>query len=175
MTAHALAQFAPRVLIHLADPALRSIVLACFAALMLGVLRVRHASVQLAVWTGVLYAAMAMPLLALLAAAIPVPLRIPARRAAEATPIMISEPTGKQFQIAPEESASRSNPNSETGPKWCAPRPSSVKPGADRRSAWGATSATAVIGPDQAAALPVTSSEPRTDATGGTATTRKPS
>ena len=76
------AQFAPRVMLHLADAALRSIVLACLAGLALRAFRVRHASVQLAAWTGVLYAALAMPVLAWLLPAIPVHFQLPARQGA---------------------------------------------------------------------------------------------
>jgi beta-lactamase regulating signal transducer with metallopeptidase domain/predicted nucleic acid-binding Zn-ribbon protein len=51
-------------LIHILDPALRSLALGGLAALALVVFRVKNASTRLAVWTGVLYAALAMPLLA---------------------------------------------------------------------------------------------------------------
>jgi beta-lactamase regulating signal transducer with metallopeptidase domain len=51
-------------LMHILDPALRSLALGGLAALALFVFRVKNASTRLAVWTGVLYAALAMPLLA---------------------------------------------------------------------------------------------------------------
>src|SRR5579872_4623606 len=53
-------------LAHLIAPALRSLCLGCFAALGVGVLRVKSVSTRLAVWKVVLYAALAMPLLGLI-------------------------------------------------------------------------------------------------------------
>ena len=47
----------------LAAPAIRSLSLACLAALALGILRVKSVAARLAVWTAVLYAALAMLLL----------------------------------------------------------------------------------------------------------------
>lgn len=91
------AQLGPRVMVHLADAALRSIVLACLAALLLLAFRVRHVTVQLAVWTAVLYAALAMPVLAWLLPAIPVHLRIPAKEVA-ANPIRSSLSAGAPDQ-----------------------------------------------------------------------------
>src|SRR5690242_4832028 len=57
-------------MISLVDAAVRSLVLACLAALALAALRFRQVTVHLAVWTGVLYTALAMPLLVWLAPAI---------------------------------------------------------------------------------------------------------
>jgi len=51
------------LLAHLIAPALRSLTLACFAALVLGAFRVRNIAARLAVWTAVLYVSLAMPLL----------------------------------------------------------------------------------------------------------------
>jgi beta-lactamase regulating signal transducer with metallopeptidase domain len=51
------------LLAHLFAPALRSLLLACFAALALGAFRVKNIAARLAVWTAVLYVALAMPLL----------------------------------------------------------------------------------------------------------------
>jgi beta-lactamase regulating signal transducer with metallopeptidase domain len=48
---------------HLIAPALRSLLLACFAALALGAFRVKNIAPRLAVWTAVLYVALAMPML----------------------------------------------------------------------------------------------------------------
>ncbi len=62
----------PEVIRHLADPALRTILLAVAAALTLRLLRVKNTSAELAVWTGVLYAALALPLLGRLLPALPV-------------------------------------------------------------------------------------------------------
>ena len=86
MTSLAIVQYAPRVLILVAEPALRSIVLACLAALVLVALRVRHVTLQLAIWTGVLYGALAMPLVVWLMPSIPLHLRVLAQQAAPVTP-----------------------------------------------------------------------------------------
>ena len=75
MSLPAIDQHASGVMLFLADAAVRSIILACRAALALAVLRVRQVTVHLAVWTGVLYAALAMPLLAWMTPAIS--LRVP--------------------------------------------------------------------------------------------------
>lgn len=61
----------------LANAAARALVPAAAAALLLTLFRVRHAALRLAVWTGVLYAALALPFLGVLLP--PIPLRIPAR------------------------------------------------------------------------------------------------
>ena len=50
---------------HLIAPAFRSLLVACIAALALGGLRVKSVAARLAVWTAVLYAALAMPLLSI--------------------------------------------------------------------------------------------------------------
>ncbi len=50
---------------HLIAPALRSLLLAGFAALALGAFRVKNIAARLAVWTAVLYVALAMPMLGL--------------------------------------------------------------------------------------------------------------
>ena len=76
---------APWVITHAADAAARALIPAASAALLLIVCRVRHASLRLFVWTGVLYAALALPLLGLLLPSIP--LRIPARFLAIASPL----------------------------------------------------------------------------------------
>ncbi|MGH9574122.1 MAG: M56 family metallopeptidase [Candidatus Acidiferrales bacterium] len=55
----------PSILIHILDPALRSLALGAAAAILLFVFRVKNPSARLAVWKAVLYAALAMPLLAL--------------------------------------------------------------------------------------------------------------
>lgn len=107
MTPQALAQFAPRVMVHLADPALRSIVLACLAVVVLTAFRVRHVTAHLVVWTGVLYAALAMPLLAWLLPAIPVPLQIPAKQVETAPPISSAGKVGVPDQTAPVEPTER--------------------------------------------------------------------
>ena len=54
------------LLAHLVAPAARSLGLGCLAALGMWTLRVKNVSVRLGVWTTVLYAALAMPLLGLI-------------------------------------------------------------------------------------------------------------
>jgi beta-lactamase regulating signal transducer with metallopeptidase domain len=85
MTSLAIAQYAPRALVLVAEPALRSIVLACLATLVLAGLRVRHVNLHLAVWTGVLYGALAMPLVVWLMPSIPLQLQVPAHQVAPIT------------------------------------------------------------------------------------------
>jgi beta-lactamase regulating signal transducer with metallopeptidase domain len=58
----------------LAEPALRALVLAALAGLALALGRAKDAAVRLAVWTAVLYAALAMPFLARVAPAVRLPL-----------------------------------------------------------------------------------------------------
>jgi len=99
MTSLAIAQHASGMMIFLADAAVRSIVLACLAALALAVLRVRQVTVHLAVWTGVLYAALAMPLLAWMTPAIS--LRVPMQLIAAGTPSLNSGQISGQEQTAP--------------------------------------------------------------------------
>lgn len=62
------------ILMHILDPALRSLALGAAAAIVLFAFRVKNPSARLAVWRGVLYAALAMPLLALAVPAIPFPI-----------------------------------------------------------------------------------------------------
>ncbi len=75
---------------EVAEPAARSLVLACFAGAMIGAFRVRAVSWKAAIWRGVLIAALAMPLLGsfLPPVGVPVPLlnfesRAPIARHAE--------------------------------------------------------------------------------------------
>ncbi len=74
MSAASTAALWPGLLAHLADPALRSLAMACLAALLLKLVRMRDASARLAIWRGVLYAALAMPLLVWLLPGVRVPL-----------------------------------------------------------------------------------------------------
>jgi beta-lactamase regulating signal transducer with metallopeptidase domain len=73
-----------QLLRHLAEPALRALVLAALAGLALGVGRVKDAAVRLAVWTALLYVALAMPFLAWVAPAVRLPM--PALLAAPSVP-----------------------------------------------------------------------------------------
>ena len=63
-----------KLIYYLAEPAVRSLVLAALAGLGLALARAKDATVRLAVWTAVLYASLAMPFLARLAPTIGVPL-----------------------------------------------------------------------------------------------------
>jgi hypothetical protein len=58
---------------HLLEPAIRSIGLACLVAVALTPFRKKSTALRLSVWTGVLYAALAMPLLSRLLPPIPLP------------------------------------------------------------------------------------------------------
>jgi beta-lactamase regulating signal transducer with metallopeptidase domain len=62
---------------HIAEPAGRSLVLACFAGLALGALRVKSVSLKTAVWRVVLVAALLMPLAGVLAPPVRVPVPLP--------------------------------------------------------------------------------------------------
>ena len=54
---------ATSLLVHLAEPAARAVALALFVAVGLTTFRVKATSLHLGAWTGVLYIALAMPLL----------------------------------------------------------------------------------------------------------------
>jgi beta-lactamase regulating signal transducer with metallopeptidase domain len=79
-TSHLCAQ----LLRYIAEPALRALALAALAGLGLAVGRVMDATIRLAVWTALLYAALAMPFLAWVAPAVRLP--IPALPAAPSAP-----------------------------------------------------------------------------------------
>ena len=66
MIPHSIAHGCSSLLANLAAPAMRSLVLACSAALALAAFRVKNVATRLAVWTAVLYAALAMPLLGMM-------------------------------------------------------------------------------------------------------------
>jgi hypothetical protein len=73
---------------HLFEPAIRSMVVAGMTALGLVLARVRKPALRLAVWTSVLYAALAMPFLGVLLPAITLPLPVPfVARPASFTPV----------------------------------------------------------------------------------------
>ena len=73
-----------QMLRHLAEPALRALALAALAGLALAVGRVKDAELRLAVWTALLYVALAMPFLAWVAPAVRLPM--PALPAAPSVP-----------------------------------------------------------------------------------------
>ncbi|HMD84278.1 MAG TPA: M56 family metallopeptidase [Terriglobia bacterium] len=79
-TSHLCAQ----LLRYLAEPALRALALAALAGLALAVGRVKDATIRLAVWTALLYAALAMPFLSWVAPAIRLP--IPALKTEQSAP-----------------------------------------------------------------------------------------
>jgi beta-lactamase regulating signal transducer with metallopeptidase domain len=60
----------------LLEPAIRSLGLACLVVLSLKLFRVKSSVLRLSIWTGVLYAALGMPLLSWLLPEIPLPLKI---------------------------------------------------------------------------------------------------
>jgi beta-lactamase regulating signal transducer with metallopeptidase domain len=66
MNLQSIARSSSSILLHLIDPAARSLAIGILAALALRLFRVKNPSARLAVWAGVLYAALAMPLLALM-------------------------------------------------------------------------------------------------------------
>jgi beta-lactamase regulating signal transducer with metallopeptidase domain len=74
MTPHSFALSSSSFLMHVVDPALRSLALGTVAAILLYAFRVKSPSARLIVWKGVLYAALAMPLLALAVPSLSVPL-----------------------------------------------------------------------------------------------------
>jgi beta-lactamase regulating signal transducer with metallopeptidase domain len=74
MIPHTMAGASSSFLLDIVNPALRSLALGTIAALLLWALRVKNASARLIVWTGVLYAALAMPMLALAIPSLRVPL-----------------------------------------------------------------------------------------------------
>ena len=74
MSPQSIARFSSSFLVHVIDPALRSLVLGALAAALLYVFRVKSPAMRLTVWTGVLYAAFAMPFLALAVPSLPFPL-----------------------------------------------------------------------------------------------------
>ena len=86
------------ILKYVAEPAARSLMLGCFAALVLAILRVRTVSLKSAVWRAVLVAALAMPFLRTFAPPIRVSVPLPkietrakAVAAGSAQPVLISE------------------------------------------------------------------------------------
>ena len=73
MTPTATIEASTSLLTQLVNPAARALVLGCAVGLGLAVFRVRATSVRLFTWTGVLYAALAMPLLGRILPPLPVP------------------------------------------------------------------------------------------------------
>lgn len=73
MTPHSVTLFSSSFLRHILDPAVRSLALGAIAALILYAFRLRNPAARLTILKGVLYAALAMPLLALALPTISVP------------------------------------------------------------------------------------------------------
>ncbi len=111
---------------QLADTAVRALVPAVLAALVLALFRVRQVSPRLAVWTGVLYAALAVPFLRLLLPAIPV--RVPARVLAYARPVYRTGGAGgiALSRIVAPKSTQQRVPTAV----WCTPAPTLTTPSA---------------------------------------------
>lgn len=87
---------------YVLEPALRSLALAGLVWLLLGAFRVRDVSFRLAVWTAVLYAALAMPLLGRLLPQLPV--LVPVKQAAQTVAInrpMTMPPANGRAAAAP--------------------------------------------------------------------------
>ena len=86
---------------HIAEPAARSLVLACFALLGLALLRVKAVSLKAAVWRGVLLLALAMPILDLFAPPVRVfvPLPVETRAALAAESAQPSAPASTRRSI----------------------------------------------------------------------------
>ena len=95
-----IAQHAPVVIRHLVDPALRALVPAGLAALALWLLRVRQSSLRLAAWTGVLYAALAMPFLGGLLPELPLPLPVTPAASAPSSQGGLHSPPGSSVTLA---------------------------------------------------------------------------
>ena len=95
------------LLAHLVAPAARSLCLGCFAALLVGALRVKSASARLAIWRAVLYAALAMPLLGVILP--PLSFKLPAAvaRLIRHTAIVVNapRPNAQTFEAGPSAAA----------------------------------------------------------------------
>jgi len=89
------------LLVHVAEPAARSILLGCCAAGVLAALRVKNVSVRVVVWRGVLVAALAMPLLGLMVLPVRVSLPAPVARVARYVQAG-SYPVAEKVQTQPE-------------------------------------------------------------------------
>jgi beta-lactamase regulating signal transducer with metallopeptidase domain len=90
---------APGLLAHVAVPAIRSLMLAILTGLALAAFRPKSVSIRLAIWTTVLFGALAMPFLGWFLPA--VPLRLPARHTAQARTALA--PARRRATISPPE------------------------------------------------------------------------
>lgn len=73
MTSNAALTGSTGILVQLTDPALRALLLASAAGVVMAAFRIRSASLRLMAWTSVLYAALAMPILSWMFPAVSVP------------------------------------------------------------------------------------------------------
>lgn len=112
-------RYAPLLISHLADPALRALLLASAVTLVLRAARVRHPSLRLAVWTGMLYAALALPLLGLLLP--PISVKAPAKPAAVVAAWLGHARASWQARLTPEQAVRMT-----AAPTAAAPQPSSL-------------------------------------------------
>lgn len=87
-----ISEHVPAILRYLGDHAVRALILAVAAAAILRILRVKRASLLLGVWTGVLYAAFAMPLLGTLLPVLPVSLGLGESALTNAAAALVSTP-----------------------------------------------------------------------------------
>ncbi|HEV2489542.1 MAG TPA: M56 family metallopeptidase [Candidatus Acidoferrales bacterium] len=76
MIPEAFVRVSSSILAHLAEPAARSLILGCFAAIVLAAFRVKRVSLRIFAWTTVLYGALAIALVGWVLPS--VPLRVPA-------------------------------------------------------------------------------------------------
>jgi beta-lactamase regulating signal transducer with metallopeptidase domain len=83
------------------DAALRSLILACFLAVVLELFRVRVVRAELFAWRGLLFVALAMPLLMWLSPAVPLAVPVPSfSRDAAATSVQAAQPA-PAIEVAP--------------------------------------------------------------------------
>jgi beta-lactamase regulating signal transducer with metallopeptidase domain len=125
-----------RLLVDLASPAVRALLLASIAGLALAVFRVKAASVRLFTWTAVLYAAMAMPFLGWMLSPVAIPTPAFFQRAllhsVEVAPVSAKVQGAQAFagdSLSSMEAVARHNDSPKPG-SLIVPTPSIVSPGA---------------------------------------------
>ncbi|MDE2448559.1 MAG: M48 family metalloprotease [Gammaproteobacteria bacterium] len=87
-----MSEHVPAILRYLGDHAVRALILAVVAAVILRILRVKRASLLLGVWTGVLYAAFAVPLLGTLLPALPLSVPLAESALTDSAAALVSSP-----------------------------------------------------------------------------------
>jgi beta-lactamase regulating signal transducer with metallopeptidase domain len=113
MIATAVLQASTNLLVQLANPATRALALAAAAGLALAAFRVKSTSVRLFAWTGVLYAALAMPLLSWTLPPLPIPTPAFGWRSTSSSAIKAFVPGRASAPALPEPSSSASSPAAE--------------------------------------------------------------